>query len=484
MRAAICTVLFLASCASAPERTSVPAPADTDLESALAPGTAATSSAAPSSAAPTSTSEATQPSIAAVGGRGLIAATGPTGLRFLMGDGRPLAEWANDLLVTQPTWSRDGRRLVATVVDPDSGAASVAVIDVSTWQIEASQASRPYFFYSWSHDGTRLAALGPGGSGGTSLDILDTNGRPASNVSLESNSMYVAWEPGGDRLLIHAGAQLWLLADPASPQEHTDLGSVGFGFQAPAWVPGTSDFLYVNSLAPSPQAGSDASPSEADLEEAIAFSGPRLVRRSADNGELTDLGQAEGLAIMSVHPEGRFAALSVVDAPAASASPDGSPDATSTAQADETAAQPDISGGAVWIVDLDTGERAAVLDSLGFWLEWSHDGRSLLIAAPTTQDSGGAALAWHIWDGRETVELARFTPTVAFLRDYLRFADQYVETPRLWSPDSDAIVFGATAVGLDTTAVARIDGIGGVRNLGVADVSFWSPAALDSYAQP
>ena len=73
-----------------------------------------------------------------------------------------------------------------------------------------------------------------------------------------------------------------------------------------------------------------------------------------------------------------------------------------------------------------------------------------------------------------------FTPTVAFVRDYLRFADQYVETPHLWSPDSDAIVFGATSVGLDTTAVARLDGMGGVRNLGVADVSFWSPLPLDA----
>ena len=475
----MCALLVLASCASPPTRTSTPAPTDMSLESALAPGAGTTS--AP---APTSAREAPQATIAPVGGRGLIAATGPTGLRFLMGDGRPLAEWANDLLVTQPTWSRDGRRLVATVVDPDSGAASVAVIDVSTWQIEASPASRPYFFYSWSHDGTRLAALGPGGSGGTSLDILDTTGTPASNVSLESGSMYVAWEPGGDRLLVHAGSQLWLLADPDSPREHTDFGPVGFDFQAPAWIPGSSDFLYVNSLAPSVQNGPDESASEAGLDEAVAFSGPRLVRRSADSGELTDLGDAEGLAMMSVHPEGRLAALSVVDVPAAAAAPDGSPDATSTAQADEPAAQPDVSSGAVWIVDLDTGERVGVLDSLGFWLEWSHDGRSLLIAAPTPQDPGGATLAWHVWDGRETQELARFNPTVAFVRDYLRFADQYVETPRLWSPDSDAIVFGAVSVGLDTTAVARIDGIGGVRNVGVADVSFWSPAALDSYAGP
>jgi TolB protein len=379
----------------------------------------------------------------------------------------------------QPTWSRDGRHLVATIIDPSSGATVVAVVDTSVWEVATSPASREYFFYSWNHDGTRLAALGPGESGGTSLDILDDSGALSSDVSLESSSIYVAWEPGGRRLLVHAGPHLWLMTDPDSPQEHTDYGPVGFGFQAPAWVPGTGDFLYVEYSAQPPEAGSDASEDVDAVEETITLSGPRLVRRSADNGQRSDLGDAEGLVLMSVHPDGGSAAISLVTAADGSVNAVDGAGGASGAQTDEASTEPVLTGGAVWIIDLDTGERAAVLDSTGFWLEWSHDGRSLLIATPTTSDPDGATLAWHVWDGQETVELTRFAPTTAFVRDYLRFADQYVETPRLWSPDSDAIVYGATSVGLDTTAVARLDGIGGVRNLGVADVSFWSPPPLD-----
>ena len=471
----MCALLVLASCASPPERTSVPAPADADLESSLAPGTGTTSS-----SVPTPVTEAARPSIPAVGGSGLIAASGPTGLRFLEPDGRQVAELAGSQVVVQPTWSRDGRQLAATVVDPSSGTSVVAVVDTSVWAVETSPAPREYFFYSWNHDGTRLAALGPGESGGTSLDILDGSGALASDFSLESGSIYVAWEPSGHRLLVHAGPHLWLMADPDSPQEHTDFGPVGFGFQAPAWVPGTGDFLYVEDLAQPPEAGPDASAGEVAPEQTLALSGPRLVRRSADSGELTDLGDAEGLVLMSVHPEGGLAALSLLAAPDDSANPDDGSEAASGAQAADTPVDSESSSGAVWIINLDTGERAEVLDRTGFWLEWSHDGRRLLIAAPTSLDAEGATLAWHIWDGQEAVELTRFTPTLAFVRDYLRFADQYVETPRLWSPDSDAIVYGAISVGLDTTAVARLDGLGGVRNLGVADVSFWSPPPLDS----
>ena len=475
----MCALLVLASCSGPPTRTVTPAPApvpaELDPESQLGQGVGATSSLAPAS-----NEDAPQPAPVSVTARGLIAAAGPTGLRFLRPDGAQVGELTGDQIVIQPTWSRDGRRLVATVINPSSGAATVAVVDVSTWEVAASPANREYFFYSWSHDGTRLAALGPGPSGGTSLDILDDSGMVASDFSPESSSVFVAWEPGGRRLLVHAGPQLLLVGDPDSPREHTDFGSVGFGFQAPAWVPGTQDFLYVDSTGRSPVGGSEANPGESDLEGTVADGAPRLVRRSVDSPELADLGDAAGLVLMSVHPEGRLAALSLLAAPPTSADPNGSAGSASGTQAAAVQASVDISDGAVWMVDLATGERSTVLDSTGFWLEWSHDGRQLLIASTTTRDPGGATLAWHIWDGQETRELARFIPTTAFVRDYLRFADQYVETPRLWSPDSDAIVFGANTVGLDTTAVARLDGIGGVRSLGVADVSFWSPASVDS----
>ena len=479
--AAVGALLVAAACSSPPTRSSVPAPDDWTPEAGEDPlAGAANPLAPPETAEQASADEAASIADSDQGG-GLIAAAGPTGLRFLRPDGGPATELARGQTVIQPTWSRDGRRLVATVINPSSGAATVAVVDVSTWEVAASPANREYFFYSWSHDGTRLAALGPGPSGGTSLDILDDSGMVASDFSPESSSVFVAWEPGGRRLLVHAGPQLLLVGDPDSPREHSDFGSVGFGFQAPAWVPGTQDFLYVDSTGgQSPVGGSESNPGEGDLQGTVADGAPRLVRRSVDSPELADLGDAEGLVLMSVHPEGRLAALSLLAAPPASADPNSSAGSASRTQTVAVQAQSDIASGAVWIVDINTAERFTVLDSTGFWLEWSHDGRQLLIASPTTRDPGGATLAWHIWDGQETRELARFTPTTAFVRNYLRFADQYVETPRLWSPDSDAIVFGATAAGQDTIAVARLDGIGGVRSLGVADVSFWSPASVDS----
>ena len=57
------------------------------------------------------------------------------------------------------------------------------------------------------------------------------------------------------------------------------------------------------------------------------------------------------------------------------------------------------------------------------------------------------------------------------------FADQYTETPRLWSPDGAAVAFGAQTESGDVSAVARLGDGGRVERLGTADVAFWSPAS-------
>lgn len=392
--------------------------------------------------------------------RGLIAAAGPTGLRLLDPSGELVGELGPNHLVTQPTWSRDGRRLVATLTDPRSGVSQVAVVDIATGDIATAATPSPYFFYSWSYDGARLIALGPGTTGGTAGAILDETGAPSSDVVLLSPSMYVAWEPGGRRLLVHAGHQLLLVNDVDSPQDHQDLGLVGVDFQAPAWVPGTQDFLYVDSYGQAP-----AGTAEAELLDRRAAASPQLLRRSADTGEITDLGPAGLYTMMAVHPSGDRAAISLASHERPAPAGEGS----ETAPADNA-----VPTGSVQVVDLATAERRTVLDRIGLWLEWSPDGRHLLIAA-TTDDSGSTGMSWHVWDGQQSYELAQFAPTETFLRDYLRFADQYVETPRLWSPDSDAITFGANTAEGGVTAVARLDGAGALASLGTSDVSFWSP---------
>ena len=481
--AAACVLLVAAACSTGPTRSSTPAPADWTPETAPDPVTDATSPTLPpvELAAPQepaagnespaeSIQDGDSPAAQGSGSRGLIAAAGPIGLRLLHPSGELVGELGPNYVVTQPTWSRDGQRLVATLMDPSTGASRVAVVDIATGDIVTAAAPRPYFFYSWSYDGSRLVALGPGQTGGTTAVILDETGARASDVTLLGQSVYVAWEPSGRRLLVHAGHQLLLVNDVDSPQDHHDYGVVGVDFLAPAWVPGTQDFLYVDSYGQAP-----AGTGEQELLERRSTTDPQLLRRSVDTGEITDLGPAGPYTTMAVHPSGDRAAISTAHGLPGSAS-DGAGRGSSSrpGQTDETGPAAGVPAGSVQIVDLATAGRRTVLDQVGLWLEWSPDGRHLLMAA-STDDPDGIGMSWHIWDGEQSYELIQFTPSVAFARNYLPFADQYDETPRLWSPDGDAITFGANTADGDVTVVARIDGAGTVASLGPSDVSFWSP---------
>ena len=263
--AVACALVVAAACSTGPTRSSEPAPQDWTPEAEQDPRSEATRPAEPSPefALPAESAGNGEsrtepgpadghPTEAVSGSRGLIAAAGPIGMRLMRPSGEVVGELGRDHIVTQPTWSRDGRRLAATLINPASGAAQIAVVDIATGNIATAAALQPYFFYSWSYDGSRLLALGPGQTGGTTAFILDETGAPVSNATLLSQSMYVAWEPGGSRLLVHAGHRLMLVNDVDSPRDHHDYGPVGVDFLAPAWVPGTQDFLYVDSYGQAP----------------------------------------------------------------------------------------------------------------------------------------------------------------------------------------------------------------------------------------
>lgn len=478
---AACALVIAAACSTGPSRSSVPAPADWTSEaetdplagdaSLTAPPTALLPSAEPAPADEGPAEPATDGEGSTAGSlySGLIAAAGPLGLRLLEPSGEIVGLLSPDHIVTQPTWSRDGLRLAATLIHPATGVSQVAVVDITTGDIATVATTMPYFFYSWNYDSSRLVALGPSQTGGTAAFILDETGAPASDVWLSGQSMYVAWEPGGRRLLVHAGHRLMLINDVDSPRDHSDYGLVGVDFLAPAWVPGTQDFLYVDSYG---QAPADAG--EQELLDRRSTTDPQLLRRRADTGEITDLGPAGLYTMLAVHPSGDRAAISAASHQRPAPAGDGS----ETVSISPTGPETGVPAGSVQIVDLATAERLTVLDRIGLWLEWSPDGRRLLIAA-SADDPDGTEMSWHIWDGQQTYELARFAPTDTFFRDYLWFADQYNETPRLWSPDSDAITFGASTVDGDVTAVARLGSASAVTSLGPSDVSFWSPPRPD-----
>ncbi|NDH24311.1 MAG: hypothetical protein EBY49_10290, partial [Actinobacteria bacterium] len=72
------------------------------------------------------------------------------------------------------------------------------------------------------------------------------------------------------------------------------------------------------------------------------------------------------------------------------------------------------------------------------------------------------------------------TPT--FLRNYLFFSWQYVESPRIWAPDADAIVYAAVEAGIPGIYVHPLTGER-VR-VSDGDVAFFAPRPDGATAPP
>lgn len=372
----------------------------------------------------------TLPTALSAGLTGSLAIGGLPDLVVTEPNGRPIGSFPTaGVSVTQPTWSRDGSALIASAVGEP-----VSTISVRDGAVTLRPARRPYFFYSWSTDGRYVAALGPGPLG-TTLDILAPDGVPVAEESVDGGSFYLAWEPGGDDLVVHRDRTLGLIRDPADLTSIEPLGEPGQSFLAPAWIPGSRDILIVEDSA----------------------AGPRLVRLDVDTLASDDLGPVDGAIGITVSPDGTRAVLAH-----AIGSGGGGDIAVGFVQQQIEAATE--------VVDLATGERTAVSEKQSLWTEWSPDGTLLALMQPNDAVDGAV---WAVWDGEDLVELDPFLPTLSFFRNYVFFSWQFTESPRIWSPAGDAIVYGASRDGIDGVWVREIGGDGPVR-VSDGDVGFWS----------
>jgi TolB protein len=349
----------------------------------------------------------------------------------------------------QPTWSRDGSRLA--VVSLDGRQPIVDIFEGRTGAVISSvPTERSYFFLSWSHDGSRIAGLGPGldenGNGRTVLDILDADGSLLHGDVAQAGSLFIAWEPDGLRLAAHADDRLLRVDADGST---ADLGAVGTEFFAPKWIPSTGEILLVT-----------------DVEGSST-----IVRRSIDGADsLRSLGPASGPRLgISVSPDGTVAAISRnFDA-------ENDPAAERIGLLPQTAT---TRSGSVEILDLETGELVEVFTGFTLWVEWNPQGTHLLIYEANV--AAGTGTWWvheHVpgQDPAPALEIVAFTPTPIFESSYLVFADQFIESPRLWSPDGTQFVYAElTDVGsLIRTADADAFATPGI--VGAGEVGFWSP---------
>jgi WD40 repeat protein len=406
----------------------------------------------PSTTTPVETAPPTVADPTLSGLDGLIATTDRAGLQLVdPTSGEIESEYFEEGFVTQPTWSRDGTRLVAMAFDAAVG--RLLLVDPATGTSRQAPATRPYFFFSWSPDGTMIAALGPGSPAPdrpplTTLDILDRDGRLLSSGQLEGGSLYLAWEPGGHSLLIHLDGSLLLVEDPSDPTATEELATPGLAFQAPAWVPGTRSAL-------------------------IVVDGPgdaALTRIDVDTREELDLGPAGGFALLAVSPDGRWAAIA--HAPVETTSTpigleSGGTSGPASGPASLTAA---TTSAPVELVDLETGDRTPISDVTGLWIEWNPAGDALIVLS--------IDLTWSVWDGATTRSLTEARPSSIFFDQYVVFSGQYIETPRLWSPDGSAVTYSGQTEAGNRFYVLPVggDGEGTAIDLGPGHVAFWSPS--------
>jgi TolB protein len=352
----------------------------------------------------------------------------------------------------QPTWSRDGSRLA--VVSLDGRQPIIDIFEGRTGAVIAAvPTERSYFFLSWSHDGTRLAGLGPGvdenGDGRTVLDILDADGRLLHGDVAQAESLFIAWEPDGLRIAAHADDRLLRVDADGST---TDLGAVGTDFFAPKWIPFTNEILLVT-----------------DVEGSSI-----IARRSIDGADsLRSLGPTPGPRLgIAVSPDGAVAAISH----------------NFDSENDPTAERIDlpvlpqtarIRSGSVEILDLETGELVEVFTGFTLWVEWNPQGTHLLIYEANVAAGTGTWWVHEYMPDTEpgpALEIVAFTPTPTFQSSYLAFADQFIESPRLWSPDGTQFVYAELADVGSLVRTADADAFATPGIVGAGEVGFWSPS--------
>jgi len=343
---------------------------------------------------------------------------------------------------SQPTWSPDGTRLAfventapvsgiqaaggfrrVSLSAQQAGAGSVHIAPVTGGDTAIITTPFSPFYLYWSPDGTRLAFLGNDpATGRQAFGIIDTSANLAERIDV-GQPYYFAWSPRSDRLLVHAAnTELYYLALDGSKQP---LPQTPGSFSAPGWVGDTQLFPVL----------------EGKRQILRLFDGDGSRRRDAtDSGSGVALGLSpdeQQVAYIEIAPGANPFALGplLVESPAGTAE----------------------------IADL----------AAAFF--WSADGSRLLYLTPDV-GSDDFGLRWNSWDGATSIEFERFTPTRAFVQQYLPFFGQYANSLTFLSPDADSFTFAGTIEGRgEGIWVQSIETNVEAELIGPGEFSTWAP---------
>lgn len=326
----------------------------------------------------------------------------------------------------QATWSALGERIGWTRLEQTADGLQSTLITSRADGSERTQVETRFapFYLSWSPDDSKLAYLSNwlGDQGQTiALRLVDiTNGGDEAVTLGLGQPLYFSWAPTSDQMITHAANQRVALVTLANAEVKV-LTDVSANFAAPQWSTTGEQLLYVTA----------------------AESVPQLVITDV-NGEneqfVTNLSRDDAIS---------FSLNSI---------------GTQLAYVETS----DLIGfnafGPLFLYDLEKEEFTQLSDNPVLAFFWSPDGGSLFFLSAEAEP-GRAWLRVNVWDGEEVRQYDRFVPSTIFLRDYLRFADQYMQSLRFWSPDSSAIVYAG-------------QGEDGTRGVWVQSITGDTPAQL------
>lgn len=357
---------------------------------------------------------------------GYLVVTGATGSVTLMdprGGGAEVVSPASGAPVpVQATVSSDG----TTLVWSDISAAGRQVVRIHD-EAGTRELAVPtlLFYYAFSPDGSKVAALGNDPAGrGVALVMIDLGGATAEVVEV-GQPYFIDWSPDGERLAVHIGDDVLGVVDLAGERARVDV-SPG-PFSAPAWI---ENGRIVAVLA------RDELTAAAMAVQAVTLTLATIDPDDATTETVVGLSEAAAFEVAG----DRIAYL-----------------------------HGDTGLGSLSVVGVDGGQPAEVAADGVVAFEWSPDGQALLFY--TLEE---ASLIPHIWDGDAVAEYPAFVPTGMLVTQYLPFWAQYTRTITQWSPDSNAFVYAAgTEEAPGTVWVQPLDGE--AEEVAEGEMVIWAP---------
>ena len=254
----------------------------------------------------------------------------------------------------------------------------------------------------WSPNGEHIAFLSME-DGELALFLIDASGTDEGVRIAGGAPLYMSWSPDSHSLLIHQEGELFR-SDVDAPERLLDLRATSGSYRAASWSPSSNVAAFLDSQV--------------------------LYIARDDGSRRRELGSTLGNAAFLWSPQG---------------------DQLAVGQS-STADDPFLED--LRVIDAVSEEETVLVQRPVLAFFWSPDGTK--IAYVSLNDSQ-ENLQWRVidLDSGADRELIDFIPSSDQLTWYA-FFDQYVQSHRVWSPDSQSLLFAGVLAGEDRGTQSRI----------------------------